>query len=93
MKAELQAIKDAWEATPRDDDGARTLADQYVSSNPDEFNGFQGMTIEQLVEAIDTFRSANMEEDQWRIETWLLHRYTPQNIGGIYQPQLRNVEV
>lgn len=89
MNSELQAIKDAWEATPRQDLVARSLADTYVSSHPEEFTGYAEMEIEQLTGAIDAFREAGMAEEVQKVETWLLHRFEPQNIGGVYRPQIR----
>ena len=89
MKAELQAIKDVWEATPRDANLARSMSDDYVTANPSEFTGFEAKSIEQLCGAIDTFREAGMDEEVQRMEVWLLHRFESQNIGGTYQPQIR----
>ena len=89
MKAELQAIKDVWDAVPRDATLARTMSDDYVTTNPSEFTGFEAKTIEQLCGAIDTFREAGMDEEVQRMEVWLLHRFESQNIGGTYQPQIR----
>lgn len=91
MNSELQAIKDAWDAEPRNETLARSLSDTYVLDHPTEFTGYDGMSVQALCEAIDTFRLAGMPEDVQRIETWLLHKYEPQNIGGTYQPQLRIV--
>ena len=89
MNSELQAIKDVWDTVPRDADLARTMSDAYVAAHPEEFTGFEGKTIEELCGAIDTFREAGMDEEVQRIETWNLHRFEPQNIGGTYQPQIR----
>ncbi|EUA24053.1 hypothetical protein I552_10267 [Mycobacterium xenopi 3993] len=73
---------------PRRTDGAQ-LADEYVANHSAEFAAFPSMTVQQLVEAVDVFRAANMLEDQWRVETWLLHRFEPQNIGGQHSPSPR----
>ena len=89
MKAELQAIKDVWDAEPRDAALAHSMSDDYVAANPSEFTGFETKSIEQLCGAIDTFRAAGMDEEVQRMEVWLLHRFEPQNIGGVYQPQIR----
>jgi hypothetical protein len=32
-----------------------------------------------------------MDDDLLRVETWLLHRFSPQSIGGVAQPQVRIV--
>ena len=91
MKAELQAIKDKWNETPRDEAACRSMSDAYVAANPGEFTGYEGKTIENLALAIDVFRDAGMDEEVQRMEVWLLHRFEPQNIGGVYQPQIRVV--
>ena len=91
MKAELQAIKDKWGETPRDAETCRTMSDTYVAANPGEFTGYEGKSIEDLAKATDVFRDAGMDEEVQRIETWLLHRFRPQNIGGTYQAEIRIV--
>ena len=80
MQDSLQAIKDQVEAG--DVEAARTLADEYVSDNPSLFTDMQTKNVEELVTAIDVFRAAAMEDNQWQVEAWLLHHYEPQNIGG-----------
>lgn len=85
MNAELEAIKDALDKQTgdgRDMDEVRTLADAYVADHPTEFASLQTMDRDQCVAAIDVFRTAGMEEDQWRVETWIQHRWEPMNIGG-----------
>lgn len=47
------------------------------------------MTLDQCVQALGVFRRAGMEDEQWKVETWLLHRYEPQNIGGPIQAKVR----
>lgn len=91
MNSELQEIKDAWDAQPRQETTARALADAYVANHTNEFTGYVEMDIDQLMNAIDVVRLAGLSEDVQRIETWLLHRFQPQVIGGVYQPQLRIV--
>lgn len=95
MNAELEAIKDA--ATPDNPDTgegmdletARNLADAYVAANPDQFEKYATMTVVDLANAVTLLREAGLVEDQWMAETWLLHRYEPQNIGGVVEPQIR----
>lgn len=91
MDAGLEAIKDAWDKNTGDgrDEGARKLADTYIAEHPEKFVGFKDLSIEQLVQAVDVFRAANMEQQQWEVEAYLLSRFEPQNIGGAYNPQLR----
>lgn len=91
MREELEAIKDAWDNTDglRDEPLARQLADALVEGNPSLFEEIRTKPMEVLCQDIDIFRAAEMEEQVWLIETWLLHRYDPQQIGGNYQPQIR----
>lgn len=87
MNSDLAAIQTAVEA--EDFDTARTLADAYVASNPSDFTDEATMTIEECVAAVDAFRAAAMDTNLWQMETWLLHHYAPQSIGGAYQPAIR----
>ena len=90
--SDLDAIRDAWDKETgdgRDEESARALADEYVAEHPEEFAELENLTLEQCVQAIDAFRAAGLDKSVWRIETWLLHRYEPQNIGGTYAPQVR----
>lgn len=89
MDTELEAIRDAMSLETRDEAAARALADTYVDQHPGDFTFLQPMTIEQLVASVDVFRDGAMEREQWLVETWLLHRFAPQTIGGTYQAQLR----
>lgn len=90
MDAQLEAIKTAVEAGELDT--ARTLSDEYVSANPDVFNGWEAKTVDGdtgLVANCDVYRAAGRDEDLWQTETWLLHRFMPQNIGGAAVAQIR----
>jgi hypothetical protein len=49
------------------------------------------MSLEECVNAVSVFRQAGMAEEQWRVETWLLHRFEPQNIGGPVKAKVRVV--
>lgn len=92
ISEELAAIKDAVDKSTgdgRDHGGAVALADAYVAAHPELFTQLADMSIEDCVGAVGVFRAAGMEEDQWRVETWLLSRFEPQNIGGEYQAQTR----
>jgi hypothetical protein len=91
---ELDAIRDAWDKSTgdgRDEDAARNLADQYVAANPGEFAELAKLSLEECVQAVEVFRNANMADSQWRVETWLLHKFEPQNIGGAAAPTVRIV--
>lgn len=92
ISEELAAIKDAMDKSTgdgRDHSGAVALADVYVAANPEIFTQFSDMSIADCVNAVSVFRSANMEEEQWRVEAWLLSHFEPQQIGGEYQAQVR----
>jgi hypothetical protein len=87
LNSELDAIKTSVDAL--DFDTARAQADIYVTANPDSFTDLHDKDIPALVQAVDALRAAGLDEQQWRVEAWLLHRFEPQNIGGTSQPRLR----
>lgn len=95
MIDELQAIKDAVSPTDEntgegmDHAGARTLADTYVAAHLDEFVKFADSSVVELVAMVDNLRNLGWEHELWLAETWLLHKFEPQNIGGETAPQLR----
>ena len=92
MDSQLEAIKDAWDKNTgygRDEAGTRAMCDAYVADHPDQFTSLEAMSLEQCVTALSTFRAAGMEEEQWRVEVWLLHHFEPQNIGGPMQARVR----
>lgn len=94
MAGDLAAICDAWDKNTgggRDESKTRKLADAYVKAHSEQFTSLQEMTLEQCVKAVEVFRDAGMVEEQWRVETWLLHHFEPQTIGGTYEPKLRSV--
>lgn len=89
---ELQAIRDTWDkdvGEGRDEAQARALADEYVSNHPEYFTELSSKSVHELVRAVEVFREAGMEDEQWRVEAWLLHNYEPQQIGGVAEPQVR----
>lgn len=87
MDTELQAIRDAMDkgedGQARDHERAVALADEYVAAHPEKFEKLREQTSIECVQAVDTFRAAGWEEDLWLVETWLLHRFNPQVIGGV----------
>jgi hypothetical protein len=92
MNSELEAIRDAMNpdsGAGQDIDTAHQLADKYVTDHPDVFASLTDMTLEECVKAVEAFRDNNMEDNQHQIETWLLHKWEPQNIGGTANPTLR----
>lgn len=95
MDDRLSAIKTAATTTdehPKDLVLARQLADQFVADNPDLYTEYPAKNVVELVEAVDVLRLAGMEDEQWRVEAWLLHRYEPQNIGGPVEATVRIAE-
>lgn len=88
MNKELSALKTAMDAG--DFDEARKLADAYVKAHPDEFADYPDKTLESVVQAVDVFRAAGMDNEQYRAEAWHLHAWEPQAIGGNVVPQKRN---
>lgn len=89
MHDDLQNIKDAVEA--QDFALARSLSDSFVTENDSLFTDMKPKADFELVAAVDVFRSAGMEENQWQVEAWLLHHFEPQNIGGSAQAIVRVV--
>jgi len=92
MREEFEAIKDAWDADTgegRDEELVREMADAYVASSPGEFAGFEGMDEKQLVKALEVFRDAGLEEDEFRVQVWIWHYFEPQDIGGTYRAKVR----
>ena len=90
MNKELEAIREAMDKTSgRDRDKAVALADKYVAAHPEEFAELQDMPLEACVQAVEVFRAAGMTESEQRVETFLLHKYEPQQVGGLAKPQVR----
>lgn len=94
METELVAIRDAMSKETgggRDYDAACKLADAYVAAHPEQFTQLQHLGIDECVQAVEVFREAGLVDDQWRVETWILHHYEPLNVGGGFQAQVRIV--
>lgn len=82
---ELNAIKLAWDkntGSGREEEQTRELARAYVTAHPERFHDVAPMTLEEAVQAVETFRTAGFENQQWLVETWLLAKVPPQEIGG-----------
>lgn len=90
MHDDLKAIKDQVEAG--EIDAARELADAFVSDNPALFTDMAALPVSELVNSVDVFRAAGMEDNHWQVEAWLLHRFDPQNIGGPAEATVRVVQ-
>lgn len=95
---ELGAIRDAWSKDSgkgRDEELARKLADSYVKAHSDEFSKLSELEIDQCVQLVDLFREGaekglpDMEDSLLHVETWLLHKYEPQDIGGPVKAKVR----
>ncbi len=92
MNAELEAIKFAWDKNTgngREEEGTRAMCDAYVEAHPERFTELANMSLDECVQALSVFRAAGMEQSQWEVEVWLLHRFEPQTIGGPIQAQVR----
>lgn len=93
MHAKLEALRNAWSPDnpeTRDEGLARQLAEEFVTDNPDLYGAdYLAKDIGELVRAVDVFREAGMEEEQWRVEAWLLYAFEPQTIGGEYKAKLK----
>lgn len=92
MNSELEAIKDAWDKDTgegRDKDGTLAMCDGYVAAHPEQFTTLKSMSLEECVNALSVFRNAGMDEDQWKVEVWLLHHFEPQQIGGPVRARIR----
>lgn len=92
MDKELQKIRDAMDKESgdgRDELLARTLADKYVKANPGLFTRFDGMSVHDCVRAVEVFRDAGMPGEEQLVETWILHHFDSQNIGGLAEATVR----
>lgn len=92
MKSEFAAIKDLWDSETgegRDWEMVRQLSDEYVAAHPDEFESFQSLDEVQCVKALEVFREAGLEDDEYRVQVWIWHHFEPQEIGGTYKATVR----
>lgn len=92
MKVEFEAIKAAWDADTgggRDEDLVRQLSDQYVEANPSEFVSYEGLDERACVRALEVFREAGLEDDEFRVQVWIWYAFEPQEIGGTYRAKVR----
>lgn len=90
--AELAQIRDVMDKTTgegRDYDKACELADAYVAKYPEQFAEIRTLTLDECVQAVTVFRNAGLVDEQWRVETWILHHYEPLQVGGPFQAQVR----
>lgn len=92
MDPELDAIilaMDKEREGGRDQALAVSLADAYVAAHPETFTFLQGMTLEACVGLVDVFRGDGDLRSLFLVETWLLHHFKPQTIGGTYEAEVR----
>ena len=92
MKAEFEAIKEAWNSETgdgRDEELVRNLSDVYVAAHPDEFVSYDGLDERACVKALEVFREAGLEDDEFRVQVWIWHYFEPQEIGGTYRAKVR----
>lgn len=92
MKSEFAAIKDLWDTETgegRDEEMVRQLSDEYVAAHPEEFTSFDGLDEKALVKALEVFREAGLEDDEFRVQVWIWHYFEPQEIGGTYRAKVR----
>lgn len=102
MDKDLQAIKDAWENRPAAGQASSTeagvgekdasvyaLADKYVKAHADQFKGFDALGMDVIVAALEKARENGDENQEWVFQTWLFHRFEPQNIGGTHTATVR----
>lgn len=87
----LEDIQAAWDNSEgnRDQALATSLSISLVEDNPEMFADLEGKELPQIVEALEIFRAAGMEEEEWKCQAYLFYKFEPQNIGGTYQPKVR----
>lgn len=80
LPAELVKFNELWATKQRM--AAKSLAIDYVLDNKQLFQRFESLTLEQLVEFIDSVRAVGNVQEQTLADMWLLTQYEPQNIVG-----------
>lgn len=97
MNAQLEAL--AASMAKLDFDKARELADSYVTSHADEFTehaavvkkaGDEKAAQAALVKMVETLREAGLDESALRADAFILHRWHPNDVSGVFQPMVRN---
>ena len=89
LEREMEACEAQIKLARSQDDDVRALCDAYVAAHPEQFTEHENMSLEECVTAVSVFRAAGMEEAQWRVETWLLRNFMPQDIGGVAKAIVR----
>lgn len=91
---DFDRFRDALDKTTgdgRDLDSARELSDAYIAAHPEQFGDFAGMDAAAVAQAVDTFRSAGMDDAVTRAEMWVRSAFEPQQIGGQVDATRRTV--
>ena len=65
------------------------MADAYVDKHPDEFAGFENLSLDVCVKVLEDARDNGREDDEQRMQIWLWHAFEPQNIGGKVDAKVR----
>lgn len=73
----------------QEDDSVYKLADKYVDAHPEDFGGFDALPLDVIVGALEKARETGDEASEWKFQTWLFHRFEPQNIGGTHTATVR----
>lgn len=85
MEPELQAFVDAWadkDTRPQ----AKGLAIAYYNTHKQVMDAkFDGLTLEQMVSEVSHLRASGREEDRVKADMWLLVKFPPQHIVGVYR--------
>lgn len=98
MNKDLEAIRAAWDPgdpetknvkAKRDAGAVLKLADKYVSAHKADFAGWENLSQELLVRLVEESRDRGDEESEWKAQTWLFHRFEPQNVGGPFEAKVR----
>lgn len=88
MNSKLRAIKAAMDDL--DFDKARKLADAYVKANPDVFQKFDGLELDEVVRLSEKARDVDHDEEaHYTAEAFHLYTWPAQNIGGPPTPEKR----
>ena len=87
-------IRDVWnpqDGAERNKELAVQLADQYVEAHPEQFNDLRDKDLAGCITALEAFRSAGMESEEWKVQTWIFHKFEFQHIGAGAHVQVRGV--
>lgn len=58
------------------------MCDDYVEAHSGEFGLFRDKEEDDVVKMLEAFRQLALDEDAWRAQAWLFHKYEPKNVGG-----------